>query len=204
MSSLTIDPRKPASQLPGFNASYEENRDEVWDGVLVMSPIANVEHQDLAFRLAWAFQTILGWRSSARIFPGTNLSDRIEGWLQNYRIPDVAVYLEENKAINCGTHWCGGPDFGAEIVSKDDHSLEKLPFYAKVNTRELLLVDRDPWRLSLYRLHDNEMVLVGQSTLDDPKELVSAVLPLSLRLIPGDDRPGIEVVSSDKTQRWVV
>jgi Uma2 family endonuclease len=204
MSNLAIDSRKPTGKQPAFNASYEENRDEVWDGVLVMSPIANVEHQDLAFRLAWAFQTILGWRSSARIFPGINLSDRIEGWLQNYRIPDVAVYLEESKAINCGTHWCGGPDLGVEIVSDDDRSLEKLPFYAKVNTRELLIVDRNPWCLSLYRLRDGEMVLVGQSTLDSPTELISAVLPLSFRLIPGEDRPAIEVVSSDKTQRWVV
>jgi Uma2 family endonuclease len=183
---------------------WEENRDEVWDGVLVMSPIANDEHQDLATYLAAAFVMILGWKGGAKVRAGINLSDRIDGWRSNYRIPDVVVNLAGNPAQNCGTHWCGGPDLGVEIVSDDDRSLEKLPFYAKVNTRELLIVDRNPWCLSLYRLQDGEMILAGQSTLDDPKELISAVLPLSLRLIPGDERPGIEVVSSDKTQRWVV
>jgi len=147
---------------------------------------------------------ILGWRSGAKIRAGINLSDRVEGWRSNYRIPDVVVYLPGNPAQNCGTHWCGGPDFGVEIVSDDDRSLEKLPFYAKVNTRELLIVDRDPWCLNLYRLKDGEMILAGKSSLDDATELVSAVLPLSFRLIRGEDRPAIEVLSSDKTQRWVV
>ncbi|HEV3235434.1 MAG TPA: Uma2 family endonuclease [Gemmataceae bacterium] len=204
MSRLAIDSEKPATRLPTSNALYEENRDEVWDGVLVMSPIANNEHQQLTSRLGFAFQLVLGWNSRAKIFPGINLSDRVEGWQENYRIPDIAVYLPENTAIDCETHWCGGPDFGVEIVSDDDRSLEKLPFYAKVNTQELLIVDRDPWCLSLYRLQDNEMVLVGKSSLEDSLELVSAVLPLSFRLIPGDSRPAIEVTSSDKTQRWEV
>jgi len=44
MSNLAIDSRKSADHLPA--AAYEENRDEMWDGVLVISPIANDEHQD--------------------------------------------------------------------------------------------------------------------------------------------------------------
>jgi len=192
------------SVQPSPSRSFEENRDEVWNGVLVMSPLANDEHQELVGLLVAVFLAVVHTGKPWKVRPGVNVSDREKGWEENYRIPDIAVFLPGTKAKNCDTHWCGGPDFGVEIVSDKDQTHEKLPFYAKVNTCEVLLVDRDPWCLSLYRLDEKEMVLVGKSSLDSPADLVSAVLPLTFRLIPGDERPAIEVTSSDKTQRWVV
>jgi len=72
-----------------------------------------------------------------------------------------------------------------------------------VGVRELLLIDRDPWGLELYRLHDGRMELVGQSRLEKADVLQSAVLPVAFRLIPGDARPGIEVSHNDGIQKWV-
>ncbi|MCH7988662.1 MAG: Uma2 family endonuclease [Planctomycetes bacterium] len=110
---------------------------------------------------------------------------------------DVAVYLND-------THWYGGPDFAVEIISPNDRAREKLEFYAKVNTRELLIVDRDPWALELYRLQDKKLVLAGKSTLDDAAVLSSEVVPLSWQLVAGDKRPKIEVTHADGKQSWTV
>jgi Uma2 family endonuclease len=176
--------------------------DEVWEGVYSMSPIPNIEHQMIVGRLCAIFQVLLDAGGLGTAFPGVNVSDRVEGWTENYRGPDVAVVLKENPAKNCGTHWCGGPDLLVEIVSPDDRSREKLAFYSQIGVRELLLVDRDPWALEFYRLEAGQLQLAGRSTPDLPGELKSLVLPLNFRLIAGDARPVIEVGHHDGRQTW--
>ncbi len=108
------------------------------------------------------------------------------------------------RAVNRDTFWYGGPDFAVEIVSKGDRSRKKLPFYAKVGTRELLIVDRKPWALELYRLDGEQMALVGRSTVEAPEPLASAVLPLSFRLSAGvvGARPEIEVRRNEGGDVW--
>jgi Uma2 family endonuclease len=81
--------------------------------------------------------------------------------LKDYRCPDAMIYLRGNPAQNRGTHWYGGPDVAVEIVSPGDRSYEKLDFYAAVNTREVLIVDRKPWVLTLFRIQNGAMVEVG-------------------------------------------
>ena len=164
--------------------------DEVWDGVYLMSPLANIEHQLLATRLAAVIQIAIGLGDAGTAIAGVNVSDRETDWTKNYRCPDVAVILKGCAAKNCDTHWWGGPDFLVEIVSPDDHSRKKLDFYAGIKVRELLIVDRLPWALELYRLDAGELRSVGRSTVDSPSQLQSAVLPLNFRLVPGDVRPG--------------
>ena len=97
----------------------------------------------------------------------------------------------------------GGPDLAIEIVSPHDKSREKLEFYAKVGTRELLILDRDPWSLELYRLSEGTLALVGRSTLDQPDLLETEVAPLTWRIIPGEERPKVEVIHTAGTQRWL-
>ncbi len=177
-------------------------RDEMWEGIYVMSPDANFEHQVFVGGLVIAFGSIREQVGGAYILPGLNVSDRVEGWLKNYRIPDVAVYLPGNPARNCGAHMCGGPDFAVEIISRGDSARRKLDFYAKVNTRELLLIDRAPWALELYRLTDDQLVRIGISTSDKPDVLASQVLPMTFRLGAGEGRPTIEVARSDGGQVW--
>ena len=99
------------------------------------------------------------------MFPGVNLSDRDKGWEQNYREPDVAVFLRDGKAINCGTHWRGAADFLVEIISPGERTREKIPFYSSLGVVELLIIDRDPWTLELYRHQNGQLAKVGQSTL---------------------------------------
>ncbi len=181
-----------------------DKHDEVWDGVTIVMPLPTNTHQVLATTIAGIIHSIYGFRIPPEVQAGANVSDRVAGWTHNFRCPDVAVALETTTAVNCETHWCGGPDFLIEIVSEDDRCRDKLPFYASVNTREVMIFDRDPWQLELYQLQNREMVEVGRSTLDQPNVLTSSVLPVTVRLIAGEIRPQIEIVHTANGQSWQV
>jgi Uma2 family endonuclease len=139
--------------------------DEVWEGVYVMNPLPNDEHQEIQMRLIRVFGDVIDEPRLGKVRGGVNVSDREADWDKSFRCPDVVVFLNETRAVNHGTFWYGGPDFAVEIVSLGDRSREKLDFYAKVGTRELLLVDRDPWSLELYRHDGDRLALVGASTI---------------------------------------
>lgn len=204
MSVLVIDPDTARRIKSEREASDHAQHDEVWDGVYIVSPIANNPHQRIIGQLTLAFLNVTDIDGGDQVFPGMNVSDCEEGWLHNYRVPDVAVVLKGNPGKDCETHWCGGPDLLVEILSPKDLARAKRDFYAKIGVRELLIVDRKPWALELYRLVEGELKLVGTSRADQPEPLSSTVLPLVFRVVPGADRPLIDVRRADGTQNWTV
>ena len=203
MTLVVLDPSVEKRLKAEREASGLDRHDEVWEGVYMMVPLANNEHQNLQFRLAAAIQNAVGWDQPAKIDAGANVSDREDDWTHNYRIPDVVVVFPGGAARDCGTHWCGGPDFCTEVTSSGDRSRDKLDFYAAIGVRELLLIDRDPWALELYQLTARRLAHVGMSNLQTQAVLPSSVLPVSFRLIPGAPRPQIEVAHCDGVQRWL-
>lgn len=201
MTMLITDPAT-IDEIKARRAEAGSDRhDEVWDGVYVVSPLANNEHQRLALRLAAILLEVVDSDRLGESYAGVNVSDRVTGWKENYRQPDIAVFLEGTTAKDRKTHWLGGPDFAIEILSPGDRAREKLDFYAKVNVREALVIDRAPWRLELYRLARRRLRAVGTSTAKAVEALESRVLPLTFRLIAGRPRPTIEVVHEDG-RRW--
>lgn len=178
--------------------------DEVWEGVYMMAALADDQHQALATMLGAVFQILIGWTGLGEVRIGVNVSDRDKDWRRNYRCPDVAVFLQGTKAKNRRTHWFGGPDFAVEILSPKDRSRKKLVFYAKLGVRELLLIDRKPWALELYRLHNGELQLATRSTLEQPHMLVSEVLPVAFRLLPGEFRPTVHVTHRGDGREWSI
>jgi Putative restriction endonuclease len=203
-SMIVEDPYVRQHLIAERRAAGHDRYDEVWEGVYVVMPSPDNEHQDLVSGLVTVGTLAVKWPGRGDVLPGCNVSDRDEDWEHNFREPDVAMFLKGTLARNGGTHWVGGPDFGVEIRSRGNRTYEKLDFYARVKTGELLIVDRRPWKLELYRRSGDEMRLVGTSTLDQPDVLMSEVVPLSFRLIPGDARPQIEVVHTEHGQRWEV
>jgi Uma2 family endonuclease len=204
MALMVLDPTLE-EQLKADRAAWGGDRfDEVWEGVYMMAPLANNEHQDLQAGLATALRLALGWDAPARLQAGANVSDRGSDWEHNYRCPDVVIVFPDSVARDRGTHWQGGPDFCVEIISPGDRSRDKLDFYAAIGVRELLLVDRKPWRLELLRLSNGRLEPVGQSDLADASTLISEVVPVSFRLVVATPRPKIEVNHKDGAQRWMV
>jgi Uma2 family endonuclease len=177
--------------------------DEVWEGVYVMAPIANNEHQDIQTNLAIILGHLIVFPRLGRVQTGANVSDQPDDWTQNYRVPDVLVFLNGNPAEDRDTHWLGGPDFAVEIASPGDRSREKIDFYAKVRVRELLIIDRDPWQLELFRLTGTRLQSAAIATQANALLIQSQVVPLTFRLLPGQKRPAIAVTSSDG-QSWTI
>ena len=203
-SVMVFDPHEAQRLMAERAANGHDRYDEVWEGVYVMNPLADNEHQDLVTELGTVFCIAITWQGLGKVFAGVNVSDRIDGWTFNYRGPDVVVVLNNSRARDMQTHYVGGPDFLVEVLSPGDRSRKKLPFYEQLGVRELLLVGRDPWKLELFRLQEGHLKRVGNSTPKRSTRLESTVLPLTFRLVAGAARPQIAVAHHDEVQNWLV
>ena len=204
MATLITDPSLEERPRAEREASGADRFDEVWEGIYMMAPMPNNEHQQIVTRLSSILQEVVGWSGQGEVCAGVNLSAAEEDWKTDYRVPDIAVFLSDTAAINRGTHWQGAADFLVEVISPDDRTREKLPFYASLGVRELLLIDRDPWSVELYRLGDGGFKSVGISRLDDDQVLGSEQVPLLFRITASDDRPVVEVSLSSGEKQWEV
>ena len=204
MSMLILDRDEAALVQAKRKALGLDRHDETWDGEVLIMPSPNNEHQQLAHRICYVIETVFGWASPHFISQAVNVTDQSFDWKVNHRSPDVVVFLHGNPAVNYDTYWHGGPEFLVEIISPDDRSRDKLPFYASVNTREVLIIDREPWTLELYQLQNGQLVNVGASNLAQPNVLPSSVLPVSFCLVAGTTRPGIEVTQVTTGQKWTL
>lgn len=203
MTTIILDEYAEERVLAERRANGLDRFDEVWDGVYIMSPLANNEHQFVASELSAVIREICHG-GGAKVFAACNVSDREVDWKENYRCPDVAVYYPTNPARDQNTHWFGGPDFAIEVVSKKDRTWDKLEFYASIRTRELLIIDREPWKLSLLRLGDQQLVVAGVSMCEDSTAIVSEVLGIKLKLVPrSGQKPLIEIHHPDG-RLWTV
>src|SRR5438105_3653139 len=104
MATLVMDPHIEEELLEKRRAWGGDKFDEVWDGVYVMSPLANNEHMELMTSLAAAIRNAFAARPDVHVFAGVNVSDRREGWEKNFRCPDVAVVLPGSRAGQDNSH----------------------------------------------------------------------------------------------------
>jgi Uma2 family endonuclease len=135
-------------------------RDEVWDGVLHMSPEPNYEHQDFEGDLEFWLRNNWGRPLRAKVLHRINLARPGAGksWVDDYRIPDLVLLPRERLSINCDTHFEGGPEVVVEIRSPGDESDEKLPFYAELGILEVWIIDRDTKEVDLHVLTGDSYV----------------------------------------------
>lgn len=153
-------------------------------------------------RFALAFSHAVDFDAGDSVLPGCNVSDRDAGWTENYREPDAVVYLASNPAKDSDTHWSGGPDLAVEIVNPGENPRLKLGFYEQVNTRELFIVERDPWAVEMYQFRSGKLVLVGTAKATNGVVLASSVLPLTFELSAGAARPTIRIAHTGTGQVW--
>ena len=204
MAVIVLDPYVEEQVLAKRVGSDGDQYDEVWEGVYVVTPLPSNQHQQLVHKLSMILSQVLEPNGLGFVFPGINLSDRDKGWEQNFREPDVAVFLHDGKAVDCGTHWQGAADFLVEIINPGERTREKIPFYSSLGVVELLIIDREPWTLELYRHQDGQLTKVGQSTLAAPEVLASQAVALTFQLLPGETRPQIQVTHPASGRNWVI
>ena len=202
MPLLVTDPELEHELRARIESPDAERWTETWNGVTVVPALTNDEHQELQCYLLLPLLLTVGLTGTGKVRAGVNVSDRHQDWKENYRGPDVCVYLNTTAAVNHGSHWVGGPDFAVEIVSPGEDPRAKLDFYARVATREVLIVDRYPWSMEMYQLQGGTLVLVGTSDLATSAVLASGALPLTFQLRPGAPRPTILVTHTATGQTW--
>ncbi len=202
MKMLVLEPYISERMIAERRRLGHDKYDEVWDGIYVMSPLANNDHQDIVLAFSVILHEVVSTPGLGRVHPGANVSDREDDWKHNFRCPDVLVVLAGGRAIDRGTHWQGGPDFLIEVMSPGDDTPEKLPFYESIGVREALLVERDTREVQLYRLGRKKLAEVKS----DDGLLVSEVVPLSFRRVESKKAgPRLEVRrTSGRKKMWLV
>lgn len=154
------------SSLPEIEALLESRRisgrdrsDEMWDGVLHLSPHPNARHARLLQQLA----ELLGPPArGAGLVPAVaefNLGDSD----QDYRVPDGGLLrdIEDHLFVPSAA-------LVIEVRSPGDESWEKLPFYAAHGVDEVLIVDPQTREVHLLGLNrEGGYVVIEQSALID-------------------------------------
>ncbi|HEX5058913.1 MAG TPA: Uma2 family endonuclease [Kofleriaceae bacterium] len=148
-----------------------DKRDEVWDGVLHMVPQPGTTHQGLEVELIYALKALVEARGY-RLFVETSLFGAAGE--KNYRVPDLSVVAPSDFSER-------GLEQHAEIVvellSPNDESRDKLPFYAMCGVGEVWLIEPKTRTIEVLSLDDaygstrTESAVLGIrfSTVDGPK-----------------------------------
>ena len=205
MTSIIADRELEKELIRRRQETGGDRWDEVWEGVYVMNPLPNPEHQDIVAAVGGLLMALFRLTGKGVVFNGVNYATNPDDWQHDYRCPDIAVFLNDNtEAEQHDTFYTGPADFLVEIVSLDDRVREKLPFYEKLRVHELLIIDRDPWQLELFRYADAKLASVAVGTVEDVNVIESERLGVTFQLLPGEKRPGIRVEHPKTNQHWVV
>ena len=171
MRVLALDSSLPEIEalLEARRISGQDRSDEMWDGVLHLSPHSNVRHARLSQQLA----ELLGpLARSAGLIPAVaefNLGDSD----QDYRVPDGGLLRDRSDHL-----FVPSAALVIEIRSPDDESWDKLPFYAAHGVEEVLIVDPETREVHWLALQDGGYVATKRSALIDlsPARLTAALV----------------------------
>jgi len=151
--------------------------DEVWDGVLHVPPEPTAEHQRVGTRLVEVLGSLARARGLEPFVQLCILDPR--GHDKNYRTPDLLV-VDPVYVIRRGTE--GPVALAIEVLSPDDESRDKMPFYAARGVQELWLVDPDTRVVEVYTLRGGTYFAV----LADRSGILRApALDLELSVVAG-------------------
>lgn len=192
MATVILDQNLAESLIAERKRLGQDRYDEVWDGVYRMAAAPRTVHARIVSHLLAFFQSGVDAKGLGQALIGVNVSDRVRGWDKNFRIPDVCVMLNGCKAVDHDTFWLGGPDLVVEVCSPEEDPHEKIDFYESVGVREMLIVDRDPWKIELFRMNSGRLTLVSECT-PASGVVVSEVIPFDFRLEKAEERPVLVV-----------
>lgn len=156
--------------------------DEMWEGVLHMAPAPSRAHQRILGELIAFLLPLLKRDRRGTLHSGINVFDEASP-RENYRIPDLTFVAANRESVLAedGIRG-GGPDAVIEIRSAGDESFDKLPFFASLGVREVIVIDRDTKKPEIFRLAGSQYVAVA---MDREGWLGSETLRVRLRQAPG-------------------
>jgi Uma2 family endonuclease len=157
MSTLVLGPRPAELEalIELRRKAGADRHDEVWNGVLHMAPAPTHGHG----RLQWQLAVVLGPLATAAGLEATG-EINIGAGAHDYRVPDGALHRP-----GAGGLWHPTAALVIEILSPDDETRDKLPFYAAHAVDELLIVDPAERQIEWLALRDGEYHGIPRSRL---------------------------------------
>lgn len=141
----------PQSLLNERRRTGADRWDELWDGVLHMTPSPSREHQDFQDELRTWIRNHWARPFGNRVHREVNLC-MPGGWPNDYRIPDLMLLDPPRFGIDKNAYFEGPPLVVIEIHSPGDESYEKLDYYAELGVPEAWIIDRDTRKPEIYAL----------------------------------------------------
>jgi Uma2 family endonuclease len=160
--------------------------DEVWDGVLHMVPPPGTPHQSFARELFLFLNSRV--RRGYQLFYETGLylsSDETD-----YRVPDLVVAADAHIAERGVERRA---ELVVEVLSKNDMSRDKLPFYAACEVKEVWLVDPKTREHEIYVLRGRQYFA---ATPDRDGTTHAPLFALDFETIDG---PKLRITAADVT-----
>lgn len=155
--------------------------DEVWEGVLHMVPPRSYLHQKVASKVA----RFLGPRLERRgieLLHETGLFRPGAGG-KDYRVPDLMFFPADREADLAQKHGIEGTPLAVlEIRSPDDESYDKLPFYAGLGVREVIVLEPVARLVEVFRLAGSTYLAVSA---DDRGRLHAATIDARFQTVDG-------------------
>jgi len=158
MSTLVLE-----QATPELEALKERRRragidrlDEVWEGVLHMVPAPSYKHAVVAQQLAELLGPAARAAGLAPAMGEFNLGESED----DFRVPDGGLHRPGADGI-----WLPTAALVVEIVSPEDESWQKLPFYAAHAVDEVLIVDPQERSVHWLGLAEGEYREVERSDL---------------------------------------
>jgi Uma2 family endonuclease len=108
----------------------QDTHDEVWDGEYHMSPVSHGRHSVAEIQLQRALGTAA---DEAGLVGGGPFN---LGTPDNYRVPDGGFHRSQALEM-----WNPTAAIVFEVLSPNDESFEKFPFYAQHGVEEIIIVD---------------------------------------------------------------
>lgn len=168
----------PEQELADRRSKGLDRWDEMWEGVLHMTPAPSLEHQRMLDEMIEFLRPCLRRAGRGRLFSGVNVF-RESGAAPDYRIPDLTFVAAAREHVLQHDGIRGeGPDAVIEIRSPHDETYEKFLFYAVLGVREVIVCDRDTKEPEIFCLAGPQYVRL-QPNRDG--SVTSAVLGVRLR-----------------------
>lgn len=133
--------------------------DEMWEGVLHMTPAPSVEHQRILDRLIQFLGSRIQNTGRGTLMSGISVFGA--AGLHDYRIPDLTfVAAGREHVLHADGVRDEGPDAVIEIRSPEDETYEKLPFYAALRVTEVVVLHRDTKEAEIFKLAGAQYVAI--------------------------------------------
>ena len=158
MSTVILGPAPP--ELDALMARRRiagvDRLDEVWVGVLHMVPAPSYGHARLMTQLTVVLVPLAKAAGLEAAMHEFNLGTSVE----DFRVPDGGLHRPGPKDV-----WLPTAALVVEVLSPDDESWQKLPFFAAHHVDEVLFVDPAERKVNLMALREGEYAPIERSTL---------------------------------------